>query len=59
IIDSGAMFHFCPDRSKFITFTSIQPQDVNTVDGSTVSAIGHGDVEIELPLGQKRTVVTL
>jgi len=33
IVDSGATSHFCPDRSKFITFTSITPQDVHTADG--------------------------
>jgi hypothetical protein len=39
IIDSGATSHFCPDRSKFITFTPIEPQQVHTADGSTISAI--------------------
>jgi hypothetical protein len=59
IIDSGATSHFCPDRSKFLTFTSIDPQSIHTADGSTISAIGRGDVKIDLPLGQKRTTVTL
>ncbi|OAX34383.1 hypothetical protein K503DRAFT_652729, partial [Rhizopogon vinicolor AM-OR11-026] len=51
VIDSGATSHFCPDRSKFVTFISIKPQDIHTADGSTVSAIGRGDVQLDLPLG--------
>ena len=27
IIDSGETSHFCPDRSKFITFSDIPAQD--------------------------------
>jgi hypothetical protein len=59
IIDSGATSHFCPDRAKFITFTAIKPQDVRTADGTCISAVGQGDVQIELPLGEARTTVTL
>ena len=59
IIDSGATSHFCPDRAKFINFVAIEPQDVHTADGSTISAIGKGDVKLDLPLGDKRTTVTL
>ncbi|OAX30560.1 hypothetical protein K503DRAFT_653056, partial [Rhizopogon vinicolor AM-OR11-026] len=53
VIDSGATSHSCPDRSKFMTFTSIKPQDIHTADGSTVSALGWADVQLDLPLGQK------
>jgi hypothetical protein len=59
IIDSGTTSHFCPDRTRFITFTAIEPQDVRTADGTCISALGCGDVEIELPLGEARTTVTL
>lgn len=55
IMDSGATAHFCPDRSKFANFVAIAPQDVQTADGSKVSAIGRGDVKLDLPLGDKRT----
>jgi len=44
IIDSGATSHFCPDRTKFVTFSEIEAQDVRTADGSTVSAIAHTSV---------------
>jgi hypothetical protein len=59
IIDSGASAHFCPDRTKFKNFVSIPSQNIHTADGTTVSAIGRGDVSISLPLGSKWTSVTL
>ena len=59
IIDSGATSHFCPDRSKFITFSDIPVQDVRTANGTTISAVGQGDIKIDLPLGDKTTRVTL
>jgi hypothetical protein len=40
-----------------MTFTT--PQHIHTADGSAISAIGRGDVKINLPLGDKRTTVTL
>ncbi|OJA09474.1 hypothetical protein AZE42_07140, partial [Rhizopogon vesiculosus] len=59
IVNSGATLHFCPNRRKFITFQSIRPQEIYTADGSTLSAIGRGDVNINLPLGDKRMTVVL
>ena len=59
IIDSGATSHFCPDRSKFTSYTSIEPQSIHTADSSSVSAIGRGNVSIDLPLGKTHTTVTL
>ena len=56
IIDSGATSHFCPDRSKFVTFTSITPQDVHTADGSAISAIGRGNVKIDLPISCRKGI---
>lgn len=48
IMDSGATSHFCPDRSKFSNFVTIPPQKIHTADGSTLDAIGRGDVDIDL-----------
>jgi len=59
IIDSRATSHFCPDRTRFTMFEAIPPQDVQTADGSTISALGCGDIQVELPLEEKRTTVTL
>ena len=59
IIDSGATSHFCPDREKFTNFVAIEPQAIHTADGTTINAVGRGDVKLELPLGNKRTTVTL
>jgi hypothetical protein len=51
IVDSGTSFHFCPDKAQFTNFIDIAPQEVHTADGSSLSAIGRGDVELELLLG--------
>jgi hypothetical protein len=51
IIDSGASSHFCPDRAKFKNYVPIEPQDIQTVDGTTISAVGRGNVMLDLPLG--------
>jgi hypothetical protein len=59
IIDSGATSHFCPDHAKFITFEAIKAQDVCMADGSTISALGRGDIKVDLLLGNKYTTVTL
>jgi hypothetical protein len=59
IVDSGATSHFCPNRSKFTSFIQIEPQSVHTANGSSISATGRGDVQIDLPLGSTSTQVTL
>jgi hypothetical protein len=59
IIDSGATSHFCPDCAKFITLEAIKAQDVHTADRSTISALGRGDIKVNLLLGNKYTTVTL
>jgi hypothetical protein len=59
IVDSGASTHFRPDRLKFKNFVDISPQEVYTMNGSVLSATRCGDMTIDLPLGTKRTMVTL
>ena len=59
IVDSGASSHFCPDCSKFTTFTPITPKPINIADRCTIYATGRGDVVIELPKGTERSRVTL
>jgi len=59
IIDSGATSHFCPDCDKFMNFVVIELQAIHTADGTTINAVGRGDVKLELPLGNKRMTVTL
>jgi hypothetical protein len=58
-MDSGATSHFCPDRTKFIIFEAIKAQDICTADGTTISALGRGDIKVDLPLGNTYTTVTL
>jgi len=59
VVDSGASSHFCPDRTKFVTFCPIEEQPIKTADGRTLKAIGMGDVHIELPNGSHRTKAVL
>jgi hypothetical protein len=59
IIDSGTTSHFCPDRAKFITFEAMKTQEVRMADRSTISALGRGDIKVNLLLGNMYTTVTL
>jgi hypothetical protein len=61
ILDSGASRHFSPDRSKFLNYQElINPEPIRAADGRTFSALGKGDVQVELPNGdQKPTPITL
>jgi hypothetical protein len=43
IVDSGATSHFCPDRTKFMNFVTIAPQDIYTANRSALSATGKGE----------------
>src|SRR5271168_2077514 len=55
-IDSGASWDYCPDRSKFTNYKSIQ-RNITTADGRTLTAIGMGDLHVELPNGSDKTKV--
>ena len=55
-IDSRASKDYCPDRSKFSNYKSIQ-RKITTADGRFLSAIGMGDLYIELPNGSDKTKV--
>ncbi|KAL4062273.1 hypothetical protein V8B97DRAFT_1846409, partial [Scleroderma yunnanense] len=59
IVDSGATSHYCPDRSKFSTFTTIDPRLINIADGHTIYATGHGNVIIDLPKGDGHSCIML
>ena len=60
ILDCGASSHFSPDKSKFLNYQEIKAEPIQAADGHTFSAIGKGDMKIELPNGnQKPTPITL
>jgi gag-polypeptide of LTR copia-type/GAG-pre-integrase domain len=61
ILDSGASRHFSPDRSKFLNYQElVNPEPIRAADGRTFSALGKGDIQVELPNGdQKPTPITL
>ena len=58
-IDSGASSHYCPDRTKFQNYRSLDDRNITTADGRTLKAVGIGDVRIELPNGSKRVPALL
>jgi hypothetical protein len=45
--------------AHFSNFIEIPPQKIHTADGSMLSVIGQGDIQIDLLLGQGRTSITL
>ena len=52
IIDPGTTCHICNDRQSFVNFRPLRKlQDVTLGDGHALSAIGTGDVILELLLG--------
>jgi hypothetical protein len=59
IVDSGASWHFCPNKSKFSNFVPTTGCPIETADGKTVQAIGTGDIEITLPNGKKQSTIIL
>jgi gag-polypeptide of LTR copia-type len=46
-IDSGASWHYCPDRTKFTDYKQVK----TTADGRTLTTARVGDLHIELPNG--------
>ena len=61
ILDSSASRHFSPDRSKFLNYQElVTPEPIRAADGRTFHALGKGDIQIELPNGDKKpTPITL
>jgi hypothetical protein len=60
ILDSGASRHFTPKHLKLLNYREIKPKPIWAADGWTFSALGKGDLKVELPNGdQKLTPITL
>ena len=59
IVDSGAMWHFCPDKSKFSNFILTSGWPIRTANGKTIQATGTGDIEITLPNGKEQSTIIL
>ncbi|KZP32844.1 hypothetical protein FIBSPDRAFT_688152, partial [Athelia psychrophila] len=53
LIDCGASRHFSPNRELFKSFSKISPKPIQCADRNSIDAIGEGDMEIELPNGNK------
>jgi hypothetical protein len=60
ILDSGTSHHFSPDCSKLMNYREISPKPIRAADGRTFSALGKGDLKVELSNGdQKPTPIML
>ena len=53
-VDSGASRDYCPDRSKFTNYKTVE-RKITTADGRSMKAVGMGDLHIELPNGSRKT----
>src|SRR5262245_30941426 len=58
-VDSGASVHYCPDRSKFVTYEKVTGPAIYAADGRAMKAVGKGNIEIRLPNKGDHTKVTL
>jgi hypothetical protein len=58
-VDSGASIHYCPNHSKFITYRTIDEQNIYAADGQSIKAIGKGNIKIYLPYQGNHNHVTL
>ena len=54
-VNSGASNHYFLDHTKFQNYQPLENQNITTVDGCSLKAVGIGDVLIELQNGSKRT----
>ena len=60
ILDSGTSQHFSPEHLKFLNYREISPEPIRAMDGHTFSALGQGNLKVELPNeDQKPTPITL
>ena len=53
-MDSRASQHYCPDRSKFTEYKTVE-RKITMADGRTLTTAGMGDLNIELPNGSGKT----
>ena len=56
-MDSGMSQNYCPDHTKFTNYKEVH-REITMADGRSLTAIGMGDLHIELPNGSRKTKVT-
>jgi hypothetical protein len=54
LYDSGATSHMSPNCNRFTTYTQILSKPIAGAGGSTFSAVGHGNMWIEVPMGDDK-----
>ena len=53
-VDSGASRDYCPDRSKFVNYQTVE-RTMTTANGKSMKAVGMGDLQLELPNRSKKS----
>jgi hypothetical protein len=59
IYDSGCTRHMTPDCHRLINYRSIPPKHINAANQESFSAIGEGNMKIEVPNGVTSTTIRL
>ena len=54
--DSRASKDYCPDHMKFSNYKTMQ-RNITTADRRTLTAVGMGDLYLDLPNGSKKTSI--
>ena len=57
-IDSGVSKDYCPDHTKFSNYKTMQ-RNITTADGRTLTAVGMGDLHLDIPNGSKKTSIII
>jgi hypothetical protein len=56
IVDTGATVHISPDHSDFLHLHPIQPRSVKGIRGSSITAIGVGNIKLREARGASITL---
>jgi hypothetical protein len=59
LLDSGASCHISPFRHRFITYRETTPRPIFAADKGVFYATGEGDLQVDIPNGDKITPVIL
>jgi len=59
LFDSGASRHMSGQRHRLINFTKIEPKSITAADKRSFSAVGQGDMLIDVPKGKGTTRIRL
>jgi hypothetical protein len=59
IYDSGATQHMTPSRHQLISYKAIEPRGIVAANNKSFSALGKGDMYVEVPNGENKSMKVL